>query len=111
MNLSSLPLYNVLSDAIGENIKDQAVSDYWLENGNYLNIDYITVAWRVPLKNNRFIERMRISLTMNNVATISSYSGLTPMINSSAVNGTLGLDDKRSYPLYHTYTLGVSLNF
>lgn len=111
MNLSSLPLYNVLSDAIGENIKDQAVSDYWLENGNYLNIDYITVAWRVPLKNNRFIERMRISLTMNNVATISSYSGLTPMINNSAVNGTLGLDDKRTYPLYHTYTLGVSLNF
>jgi hypothetical protein len=27
------------------------------------------------------------------------------------VNGTLGLDDKRSYPLYHTYTLGVSLTF
>jgi hypothetical protein len=48
---------------------------------------------------------------MNNVATFTAYSGLTPMINSSALNGTLGLDDKRSYPLYHTYTLGVSVTF
>ena len=111
MNVSSLPLYNVLNDAIGENIHDQTVSDYWLENGSYLNIDYITVGWKVPLRNNRFIDRLRLSFTMNNVATITRYSGLTPMINNSAVNGTLGLDDKRTYPLYHTYTLGVSLNF
>ena len=33
------------------------------------------------------------------------------MINSSSINGTLGLDDKRTYPLYRTWTLGVSLNF
>jgi hypothetical protein len=45
------------------------------------------------------------------VATITNYSGLTPMINSSSINGTLGLDDKRTYPLYRTWTLGVSLNF
>jgi hypothetical protein len=76
-----------------------------------VNIDYITLGWRVPLHANRFIESMRVALTMNNVATITGYSGLTPMINSSNVNGTLGLDDKRSYPLYHTYTLGISLTF
>lgn len=47
----------------------------------------------------------------HNVATITGYSGLTPMINSSNVNSTLGVDDKRNYPLYHTYTLGISMNF
>jgi hypothetical protein len=74
-------------------------------------VDYITVGWRVPLRENRFIRSMRLSLTMNNVCTLTGYSGLTPMLNSSNLNATLGLDDKRSYPLYHTYTLGVSLNF
>ncbi len=111
MNLASLPLYNVLEDAPEMKSITQTVTDYWLENGNYLNIDYITLGWLVPLKKNRILESMRLSLTLNNVATITSYSGLTPMINSSSINGTLGLDDKRTYPLYRTLTLGVSLNF
>ena len=111
MNVTSFPLYNLLAEAPKANIKDQTVTDYWLENGDYVNIDYITLGWRVPLHKNRFVESMRLSLTMNNVATITGYSGLTPMINSSNVNGTLGLDDKYSYPLFHTYTIGLSLTF
>ncbi len=111
MNVTSFPLYNLLAEAVERNIKDQTVTDYWLERGDYVNIDYITLGWRVPLGKNRFIESMRLSLTMNNVATFTGYSGLTPMLNNSNVNATLGLDDKRSYPLYHTYTLGISLNF
>ena len=111
MNVAAFPLYNILDEAPEKGINDQTVTDYWLEKGDYVNIDYITLGWRVPLHPNRFIESMRVALTMNNVATFTGYSGLTPMINSSNVNGTLGLDDKRSYPLYHTYTLGISLTF
>ncbi len=111
MNLASLPLYNVFEEAPQMKNVTQVITDYWLENGDYLNIDYITLGWHVPLKKNRILESMRLSLTLNNVATITGYSGLTPMINSSSINGTLGLDDKRTYPLYRTWTLGVSLNF
>ena len=49
MNVTAFPLYNLLKRSSRANIKDQVVSDYWLENGNYVNIDYITVGWRVPL--------------------------------------------------------------
>ena len=111
MNVTSFPLYNIMEEAPQQNIKDQTVTDYWLESGDYVNIDYITLGWRVPLRKNRIVQAMRISMTMNNVATFTGYSGLTPMINSSNVNGTLGLDDKYSYPLFHTYTLGLSLTF
>ena len=111
MDITSLPLYNVLEEAPNEKIASRDITDYWLESGNYLNIDYITLGWQVPIPKNRYLESMRLSLTLNNVATITSYSGLTPMINSSSINGTLGLDDKRTYPLYRTWTLGVSLNF
>jgi hypothetical protein len=111
MNVSSFPLYNLLKEAADLNIKDQNATDYWLESGNYVNIDYITVGWRVPIRQNPFVKSLRLSLTTNNVATFTSYSGLTPMINSSNVNNTLGVDDKRSLPLYHTYTLGIGLAF
>jgi TonB-linked SusC/RagA family outer membrane protein len=110
MNMNSFPEYNVLRKAPEQNIKDQTATDYWLENGDYVNFDYITVGWRVPL-HSRYFTALRLSLTVNNLATISGYSGLTPMINSSSVNSTLGVDDKRNYPLSRTYTIGVNVNF
>lgn len=111
MNMNSFPDYNVMKKAPTRNIKDQTATDYWLEDGDYVNFDYITVGWNVPLKNTRYLQSLRLSLTVNNLATISGYSGLTPMINSSSVNSTLGIDDKRNYPLYRTYTIGLSVNF
>ncbi len=111
MNLSNLPYYNVLADAPEKKYVSQEVSDYWLENGNYVNIDYITLGWQVPVPQNRILESARLSLTLNNVATFTSYSGLTPMINSTSINNTLGIDDKRTYPLFRTWTASLSLNF
>ena len=111
MNLNSLPFYNVLQEASSRSIYDQNVTDYWLENGNYVNIDYITLGYQIPLPVNKVVETLRLVLTMNNVGTITAYSGLTPMINSSNINSTVGVDDKRSYPLYHTFTLGLSIGF
>jgi TonB-linked SusC/RagA family outer membrane protein len=111
MNMTSFPAYNVLASAPSKNIGDQVATDYWLEDGDYLNIDYITVGWNVPTGRFRYISGLRLSLSVNNVATITGYSGLTPMINSSVVDGTLGIDDKRSYPCYRSYSFGLSVTF
>ncbi len=111
MNLGSLPYYNVLSKAPDAHIYDQRVTDYWLESGDYLHIDYITLGYSIPLPTNKVVESLRLVLTMNDVATISAYSGLTPIINSTNINSTIGIDDKRTYPLTHSYTLGVSIGF
>lgn len=110
MNMNSLPGYNVLSDAPERNIADQTATDYWLENGDYLNFDYLTLGWNVPVKS-KHVSKLRLSLTVGNLATITSYSGLTPIINSNSVDSTLGVDDKRTYPLARNYTLGVNITF
>lgn len=111
MNMNSLPDYNVLAEAPKRMIKDQTATDYWLESGNYVNFDYLTVGWTVPLKPRRFLKGIRLAGTVNNLGTISGYSGLTPLVNSSLVDATLGVDDKRTYPLLRTYTVSLSLNF
>ena len=110
LNMSSFPDYNVMKGAPERKIVDQNVSDYWLERGDYLNFDYLTVGWNVPVRN-RYISALRLSLSVNNLATITSYSGLTPMINNYIVSNTLGIDDKRSYPVYRTWSMGVSIQF
>ncbi len=111
MNMGSFPDYNVLPEAPQSNIYDQTATDYWLEKGDYLNFDYLTFGWNVPLGKTRYISALRLSLSVNNLCTITSYSGLTPMINSFVVNNTLGIDDKRSYPCYRSYAIGVSIQF
>lgn len=112
MNMNIFPDYNVMEEAPRRNIKDQTATDYWLEKGDYVNFDYLTIGWNVPLaKAQKYIRSLRLAFTVNNLATISGYSGLSPMVNSSTVNSTLGVDDKRGYPLARTYTVGLSINF
>jgi hypothetical protein len=111
MNLGSLPLYNVLKKATEAKIYDQQVTDYWLEKGDYINFDYITLGYQVPIPVNKVVETLRLVLTMNNVGTISAYSGYTPIINSTNINSTVGVDDKRTYPLSHLFTFGLSIGF
>lgn len=115
MNMNIFPDYNVMKKAPKQNIKDQTATDYWLEKGDYVNFDYVMLGWNVPIekvqKLKKYVRSLRLAFTVNNLATISGYSGLSPMINSSTVNSTLGVDDKRGYPLARTYTLGLSINF
>ena len=110
MNMSNFPDYNVLAEAPTRNIVDQNVTDYWLERGDYLNFDYLTLGWNTPVRN-KYISSLRVSFSINNLATITGYSGLTPIINSYVVDNTLGIDDKRTYPPYRTYSIGVSIKF
>ena len=109
-NMSIFPDYNVLKGAPEKNIIDQNVSDYWLEKGDYVNIEHITIGYNIPMKS-KAMKSLRLSAGISNLATITGYSGLTPMINSYVVSNTLGIDDKRTYPLYRTYSLGLSIQF
>lgn len=112
MNMNSFPDYNVLKKAPEQNIQDQTATDYWLEKGDYINFDYLTVGWNIPLGGwRKYVQSLRLSCSVNNLATITGYSGLSPMINSYIVNNTLGIDDKRSYPVYRSYTFGLSFQF
>ncbi len=111
MNMGSLPYYNVMKTAPEKNIDDLTVTDYWLERGDYVNIDYLTLGWTLPCKPQWKLSSFRLSVSVNNLATITVYSGLTPIINSTVINNTLGVDDKRSYPVSRTYSLSMQIQF
>ena len=76
-----------------------------------MHFDYVTFGWNLNTKNMQVIKSLRLTFSVNNLATITGYSGLSPMINSTTVGNDLGIDDKRFYPLSRTYSLGLSVNF
>lgn len=111
MNMSSMPDYNVLAAAPERNIRDQTATDYWLEKGDYVNFNYLTLGWTLQMFRECFLRSLRLAFTVGNLGTVTGYSGLTPLINSSVVGPTLGVDDKRTYPLSRTWTLSLNVNF
>lgn len=121
-NMLNFPTYNVLAEAPALGINDIQVSDYWLKKGDYVNLEYINLSYtftKEQLKSN-FIQGLRLGLAVNNVCTLTGYKGLTPMINSASlatqeegtgIYGTLGVDDKRIYPLTRTFSFNVAVDF
>jgi TonB-linked SusC/RagA family outer membrane protein len=123
-NLSSFPTYNVIDGALEKSIYDIKISDYYLEKGDYVNVEYITLGYNLPVNRLKVknISALRLAFSVNNVVTFTSYSGLTPLINSTntasrsaGASGsgalTLGVDDKLIYPLSRVYSLSVGIKF
>lgn len=77
-------------------------SDYFLENASYFKIDNITVGYTFPRLWNTY-SSLRLALSVQNLATITAYSGSDP----ETLNGI----DNGSYSRPRTYTLGINLSF
>jgi len=114
MNMNTFPTYNVLPNAPEMRIFDSTVTDYWLEKGDYLHIEYVTLGYNFNVSNHNWVNSIRLTASVNNLHTFTNYSGLSPMINSTTIsydNPDIGLDDKRFYPLSRTYSIGLNINF
>lgn len=86
------------------------VSDRYVENGSYLKMKYITLAydWKRP---NQWIEDIRFSLTANNLFTITKYSWFDPDVNAGGTNAACPGVDSYSYPSARSFSFGVNFTF
>ena len=93
---------------------DGAFNDYALEDGSYLRLKALTIVYN--LNNNwKFMKQLhisqfRISATLNNVFTITKYSGLDPEIAAGSPSA-FGIDTA-TYPTNERrFTFGINLTF
>jgi hypothetical protein len=86
-------------------------SDYYLEDASYLKLDNITLGYKVPLKENKYCQNLRVYFTAQNVFTVSSYSGSDPDgINTTSVWDP-GIDHIDFYPQARTFLIGANVTF
>lgn len=90
----------------GDPNQNTRVSDRFVENGSYLRLKNITLSYTFPKQwlQKAQIENARLSLSCENVATITGYSGSDPEV------GINGIDQNR-YPISRTFSLGLNFNF
>lgn len=102
---------NMLSSATGKNAKlndDPQFSDYYLEKGDFVKLDNITLGYNFQLKT-KYIRNLRVYASGRNIATITKYSGLDPELQDTALDS--GIDGRGFYPRTRSYTIGLNLGF
>ena len=98
---------NVMPRAVyGDPNGNNRVSDRFVENGSYLRLKNISLAYNFPKQwlNKLMIENARLLVSCENVATITGYSGFDPEV------GENGIDSSR-YPISRTFSVGLNFNF
>lgn len=103
---------NKLTSAYDENahIKGpKVICDYFLQNGNYLRLDNITVGWTPKLKT-KWISNLRVYGSLKNVFTLTAYTGVDPTtVNTTGLwPGIGGMD---VYPTARNFSFGVQISY
>ena len=103
---------NVIGNGEGKsNAPD--VSTRFLEKGDFVRLQNLSLGYRVPMGNSKTISSLRLFVTGQNLLTFTSYSGQDPEVSTNKeLNGipSFGID-YGAYPRAKTWTVGASISF
>ncbi|MBQ0149039.1 MAG: TonB-dependent receptor [Bacteroidales bacterium] len=91
------------------------VSTRYIEDGSYIRIKNLSFGYNLPkdLVQKMKIENIRLSMNIQNLYTLTKYSGYDPEVGAStqdATGMTFGVDNGR-YPSPTTYSCGLNITF
>lgn len=101
--ITSYPEENLATD-----YNSHYLSDRYLENGSYLRLSSLSLGYNFG-NFGKWVKNFRLTLTCNNVFTITKYSGIDPEVNLGGL--VPGIDNRRTYPRTRTYMIGANINF
>lgn len=89
------------------------VSDRYIEDGSYIRLKNVTLGYTLPkdITSTLHLDNVRAYVNVQNVATITKYSGYDPEIGASSASANVyGLDNGR-YPSPMTWSFGLNVTF
>jgi iron complex outermembrane receptor protein len=111
--------YNIVNQAVADGAKESTpiASDFFLEDGSFIRLDNLTFAYQLPSFG--VLKDATISISGENLFTITNYTGLDPEVNLNATYP--GIETIRPIPgnnnvgpVYfsaRTITFGLNFNF
>lgn len=103
---------NVLREAFDKhkNIKgEKELSDYWLEKGDFLKVDALTLGYTFNQKLIKPLSNVRVYLTGRDLFVLTKYSGLDPEVNINGLDP--GFEERNAYPKTRTFMFGLQASF
>ena len=111
---TDIPRFSVSDGAVNK----WAYTDRWLEDCSYIRLKTLDIGYTLPkqLLKKIKLENVRIYTSIENLFTLTKYSGYTPDLGESGVDlgttynvFTRGIDQGR-YPLPRTFSFGIQVN-
>ncbi len=108
--------HNVTRDIIyniENSINPGSVSSRFLEKGDYVRLANASIAYAVDVKPGSFIKGLNLTLSGQNLALFTKYTGLDPEVNvDHSINGVPSRGfDYTATPRARTITLGINARF
>jgi TonB-linked SusC/RagA family outer membrane protein len=97
----------------GDPNENARISDRYIEDGSYLRFKNISLAYYLPknLINKVRVSDMKVYVNIQNMWTITKYTGLDPEVGASQTNDNVfGMDNGR-YPAARVFTFGLNFSF
>lgn len=108
-----IPNLNALPDAVDWYAQGRttgpATADIYLEDATFLRLDFLSVGYSINVSKTNWIKLLKLSVTGNNLLTLTNYSGIDPEPTVSGLSS--GIDQYNVYPKARTFTFGVTATF
>jgi len=92
--------------------KGLGVVSNFIEKGSYLRIQTVTLSYNAPLpKVTHVFKSSLIYFTVQNVYTITGYSGYNPEVSSYGLDNLSAGIDLNPYPPARTFIAGLKMTF
>lgn len=92
------------------NNNNRPESNRFLENGSFFRIRNVQLGYTFKDLFASKIQKLRLYVNMENLATITNYSGYTPDVDNSANSTSRGFDNF-TYPANRIFMFGVNVSF
>ncbi len=87
-------------------------SSYQVEDGSYIKLKNITLGYNFsPTALGDFASRIRVYMSVTNVAIWTDYIGLNPEVTTQGGNPLTPGQDYGSYPLSRAFQIGIDMTF
>ena len=111
-NMSEVGSRNFLSSVRStEKVTDgnsAIISNRYIENGSYIRLQSLSLGYDFGNVGS-WVNDLRLTVTANNVFTITGYDGIDPEVSLSG--RAPGIDNRMTYPRTRTFMFGVNINF
>ena len=84
----------------------------FVKDGSYLSLRTISLSYNIPLKENKYINNLRLYSNVQNALLFTKYPGTNPEVNTR--NSESGINpgvDENAYPVPRTISMGVNIRF
>lgn len=108
-----LPELNAVEEALDwaeeGRVTTSVIATEYMENASFVKLDYITLGYNFNTKNVKWLSKLKLFAVVNNVFTLTNYSGADPEIYYNGL--AYGWDQYNVYPSTRTFTFGLNATF